>query len=70
MRTSRTTERRVIGALLLTALLPLLCAMLLANEAIRRASNAGAHASVHAQAGRGLDLYRELAELGIARLEA
>jgi two-component system nitrogen regulation sensor histidine kinase NtrY len=52
----------VIGALLLTALLPLITAMVLANSAIRRLSEAAFQPSFRTQLDRSLVLYRDLAE--------
>ncbi|MBM4358061.1 MAG: HAMP domain-containing protein [Deltaproteobacteria bacterium] len=61
MRTIGTTEKRVIAALLVTAVLPLLTAILVANAAIRRVSDAAFQPSFRVQLERSLDLHRELA---------
>ncbi len=61
MNTTRTTERRVVAALLLTALLPLVSAIGLASTVLRRVSETAFQPSFRDQLDRSLALYRDLA---------
>lgn len=61
MRTIGTTERRVIGALLVSSILPLLAAIVLANFGIRRATELTRDPSLRRQLERSAELHTELA---------